>query len=121
MLKKNKSKPEWSKIEGNIKWERKPREDPPEWSEFRIEDLFFCHNCKGWLPWFKFRQGKLIAFPDTESDNTYDYMNDDEDRGGRRWACDYCIDKILYDNNIITITNIDGEIIKCHNGHPILR
>ena len=53
---------------------------------------------------------KIIALCD--SIDTYEYMNDDEDRGGKRWACDNCIDKILYYNNIITITNIDGKIIK---------
>ena len=38
-----------------------------------------------------------------------------------RSACNYCVNKILYDNNIITITNIDGKIINCDNKHPILR
>jgi len=102
----DKSKPVWGKIEGNKVWKRKPRDDPPEYTKFRNEDLFLCHNCKDWLPWFKYCNGKIIALSDidTDSDNIYEYMNDDKDRGGRRWACDNCIDKILYDNNIITIT-----------------
>jgi len=104
----------------NKKWERKPREDPPKMKKFRNEDLFLCHNCKGWFPWFQYCDGKIIALPDTDSDNTYAYMNDDEDRGGRRWACDYCIEKILYENNIITITNEKGKIIDYNSNHPIL-
>ena len=103
----------------NKKWERKPR-DLPEWAKFRIEDLFLCHNCKGWFPWFKFCDGKIIALPDTDSNNTYAYMNDDKDRGGRRWACDYCIEKILYESKIITITNEKGKIIDYNYDHPIL-
>jgi hypothetical protein len=47
-------------------------------------------------------------------------MNDDEDRGGRRWACDYCIKKILYKSNIITITNEKGKIIDYNYNHPML-
>jgi hypothetical protein len=76
--------------------------------------------CKGWWPWFKFCKGKIIALLDTNSSNTYNYMNDDKDRGGRRWDCDYCMDKILYDNNIITITNNKRKIINSKSYHPIL-
>ena len=97
----------------NKKWDRKPRDDPPEWKEFQNEDLFLCYNCKSWLPWFKYCQGMIIALDniDSNSHNTYEYMNDDKDRGGRRWSCDYCIEKILYGNNIITITNEKNKII----------
>ena len=66
----------------NKKWERKPCDDHPEWKKFRNEDLFLCHNCKGWFPWFKYGDGKIITLPDIDSNNTYAYMNDDEDRGG---------------------------------------
>jgi len=102
--------------EGNKAWERKPRDT---WEDCRYEDLFLCHNCKGWWSSRCYSKGKIIALPDTDSNNTYAYMIDDEDRGGRRWACDYCMDKILYDNNIITITNIDCKIIKFKYKHPI--
>ena len=105
-------------ISMNKKWERKPREDPPEWAKFRIEDLFLCHNCKGWFPWFKYCVGQKIVFPNTNSDNTYEYMNDNEDRGGRRWACDDCIKKLLYESKIITITNEKGKIIDFNSNHP---
>jgi len=103
--------------EGNKAWERKPS-DNPEWAKYEIEDLFLCHKCKGWFSYLYYNQGKIIALCDRIG--TYEYMNDDEDRGGRRWACNYCMDKILYDNNIITITNIDCKIIKFKYKHPIL-
>jgi ribosomal protein S11 len=38
-------------------------------------------------------------------------MNDEKDRGGRTWACNLCIEKILYNNKIITITDNDGKIL----------
>lgn len=48
----------------NIAWSRKPCDDHPEWSNFRIEDLFECHICKKLYPWFKFRDGKTLLFGD---------------------------------------------------------
>ena len=116
-MSKTKSKPVWGKIEGTKAWNRKPCE---EWKEFSNEDLFLCHNCNGQWPWYKYCNGQKIALDDTCLNNTYLYMNDDKNREGIRWSCDYCIDKILYDNNIIIITNIDSEIIKYRNRHPIL-
>ena len=53
----------------------------------------------------------MLAFSNSNGDNTYKYMNDIEDRGGRRWCCNYCIDKIMYNNKLITITDRDGKII----------
>lgn len=47
-------------------------------------------------------------------------MNDDKDRGGRRWVCDWCIEKILYESKIITITNEEGKNIDYNYNHPIL-
>jgi len=47
-------------------------------------------------------------------------MNDDIDRGGRKWACNFCMEKILYENSIITITNKEGKIINYKTNHPIL-
>ena len=38
-------------------------------------------------------------------------MDDREDRGGRKWACNMCIDKILYNNKIITITDNSGKLL----------
>jgi len=102
----------------NIKWQRKPCDDPIEWKEFRDEDLFLCHNCKGWWPYYKYTQGKIFEFGD--DDNTYKFINDNKDRGGRKWACNYCMEKILYENNIITITNKEGKIINYKIDHPIL-
>jgi hypothetical protein len=92
----------------NKPWKRKPH---PEWKEHRIEDLFLCHTCKNWYPWFTFRMGKFFAIPSHNGENTYDYMNDKEDRGGRRWSCDMCIYKILYNNKIITITDNSGKLL----------
>ena len=106
---KTKSKPVYCKIEGNKVWKRKP-DNNLEWAKDKREDLFLWHKCKSWLPLHYYKHMKIIALCD--SIDTYEYMNDDEDRGGKRWACDNCIDKILYYNNIITITNIDGKIIK---------
>ena len=83
----------------NKNWKRKPR---PEWKDFRNEDLFLCHKCNDWFPWFLYCIGKNIALNNYE-DNTYKYMNNDKDRGGRIWACNYCINKILYNNNMIII------------------
>ena len=111
LMQKTKLKSLWGKIEGNKVWERKP-DNNPEWAKHKIEDLFLCHKCNGQFRSHTYEYGKIIALCDSDSISTYEYMNDDEDRGGRRWACDNCIDKILYDNNIITITNIDGKIIK---------
>jgi len=105
----------------NNKWERKPRQDNPKFKDIKKKDLFLCHKCKGWWSWFIYDKGKILALNDNNSDNTYDYMNDDEDRKGQRWACNYCIDKLLFDNNMITITNIDGKIISNISFHPILK
>jgi hypothetical protein len=92
----------------NKAWERKPH-DNPEWREYRNEDLFLCHVCNCWQPWFSFCKGATLIVKD--ADDTYKYMNDDKDRGGYRWACDTCINKILYSNYIITITDEHGKII----------
>ena len=93
----------------NKPWKRKPS-DNPNWKEFRIEDIFQCHHCKEYYPWMHFGKGKILALGGND-DNTYKYLDDSEDRGGRRWACDTCIDKILYNNKLITITDTDGKII----------
>ncbi len=93
----------------NKPWERKPNKDP-DFTEYRVEDLFQCHNCKKYYHWVNFCKGKVLALGGN-ADNTYDFMDDNEDRGGRIWACDDCIDKILYNNNIITIRDYDGKII----------
>lgn len=89
----------------NIPWPRRPH-SRYESKEFRNEDLFECHHCKQFFPWFKFTKGRNLALhiSNYTGDDTYRYMNDDKDRGGRRWACDYCI---LYDctNNLILIQN----------------
>ena len=94
----------------NKPWKRKHH---PEWKEHRIEDLFLCHTCKDWYPWFNFTMGKKIALHDNSNydDITYAYMNDEEDRGGRTWACNLCIEKILYNNKIITITDNAGKLL----------
>lgn len=109
----------------NLLWERKPH---PNWGDDPIEDLFLCHNCNGWWPYYKYDNGKEVALNkcawawNTEG-RTYSFMNDDKDRGGRRWACNYCVDKILYDNNIITVTDVNGKIITNYYDecHPMFR
>ncbi len=90
-------------------WKRKARNEP-DFKEHRIEDLFHCHTCKEYYPWMKFRKGKIFLFGG-DGDNTYEYMDDIEDRGGHQWSCDICIEKILYNNNLIRIRNNDGKII----------
>ena len=72
-----------------------------------------------WYPWFLYCKGKILVL-DTNPENTYEYMNDDKDRAGCRWACDYCVEKILYDNNIITVTDEKGKFIDYNTNHPIL-
>jgi hypothetical protein len=92
-------------------WKRKPRNEP-NFKDHRIEDLFYCHTCKEYYPWFSFCKGKIFVFSGNDNDdNTYEYMNDIKDRGGYQWSCDICIDKILYNNKIITIRNNEGKII----------
>ncbi len=92
----------------NIKWKRKSNDDLLL-KDFPIEDLFLCNNCSNWYPWFHFCLGAHIVVPN--DNNVYALMNDDEDRGERKQSCDYCIEKILYDNNLITITDINGKKI----------
>ena len=92
----------------NKSWKRKPN---PDFKDARIEDLFVCHTCKDWYPWFLFTTGKLLVFKNEKTDITYAYMDDREDRGGRTWACNLCIDKILYNNKIINITDNSGKLL----------
>ena len=97
----------------NKPWKRKPRTNPPNWKDYRIEDLFECHTCKEYQPWMSFRKGRKFLFEgdDNDDDVTYKLMDDIEDRGGRQWSCDECINKILYNNKIITVRNKDGKLI----------
>lgn len=92
-------------------WKRKPS-DNPKWKELKLEDLFLCYKCKSWYPWFKYCKGCVIALGRGTIDNVYEYLNDDMDRGGRKWACDLCIDNFLYLNNLITITDFEGKLIE---------
>ena len=92
----------------NKPWSRKPREEI-EFKDHKIEDLFLCNTCNKWFPWFKYTKGCKCA--EFREEDRYRLLNDDIDRGGRKWSCDYCIDKILYNNKIITITNEQGKII----------
>lgn len=55
---------------------------------FALKIYFFCHICEGWWPWFKYSKG-----------------------------CNYCLDKILYENNFITITDINRKLIKLESNH----
>ena len=87
----------------NELWERKPH-DYPRWREFRIEDLFLCHLCNNWFPWVCYTKGLHMALPGYPNlDDTYKYMNDEEDRGGRRWACNRCIENVMYESELVTI------------------
>ena len=97
----------------NKPWKRQPRTEHI-FKEHRIEDLFQCHHCTEYYSWMHFRKGKILALSGND-DNTYEYLDDSEDRGGRRWACDICIDKILYNYKLITITDNDGKIININN------
>ena len=97
----------------NKPWKRKPSTEYI-FKDHRIEDLFQCHHCAEYYPWMHFGKGKILALGGND-DNTYKYLDDSEDRGGRRWACDTCIDKILYNYKLITITDNDGKIININN------
>ena len=83
-----------------IPWSRKPR-DENRFREYRKEDLFFCNKCNEWYPYLLYDKGKKISF-DNNID-VYDLLNDDEDRGGYTWSCNVCIDKVIYENECITI------------------
>jgi hypothetical protein len=94
----------------SLLWDRKPSEINYNSS---IENLFLCHLCNNWYNWSKFKKGCLFEFgmfykfdPDVD---TYKYMNDDKDRRGVRWSCDYCFDNILYKNRNIIIINNEKE------------
>ena len=95
----------------NKPWKRKPRTNPPNWKDYRIEDLFECHTCKEYKSWMNFCKGKVFILGGDGAD-TYELMDDIEDRGGRQWTCDECINKILYNNFIITVRDNDGKIIQ---------
>ena len=92
----------------NKKWERKPCK---EFKEHRDEDLFKCHTCNNWIPWFYYTDGKKLAVGGDDGNDTYKFMNDDDDRGGRQWSCNNCIDKFLHKNKLITIRNAEGKLI----------
>lgn len=97
----------------NKPWKRKCR-DEDNFRDFRNEDLFVCHTCKKYYPWFCFCKGCVFIFRGDGS-CTYEYMNDNKDRGGRQWSCDRCIDKILHNNKIITIRDDSKKIIHFDN------
>ena len=107
-----------------VKWKRKQCTNPISWKEFRNEDLFLCHNCKGSFPWFQYTWGNFLASNGRrDTDITYKYLNDDEDRGGYQWACNYCIQHVIWENNLITIRNNEGKFVDSSKGysHSLLK
>jgi hypothetical protein len=96
-----------------VKWKRKPCTNPISWKEFRDEDLFLCHNCEGSFPWFKYTLGNFLASNGGRIDleNTYKYLNDDEDRGGYQWGCNNCIQHVIWGNKLIIVRNNQGKIV----------
>ena len=100
----------------NRPWKRTPRSEE-NFKDHRIEDLFMCHKCSKSWPWFLYVKGAKLALDwigDNPADHceVYRFMNDDEDRGGRQWACDYCVENTVVQNSIVTIHNEHGEIIQ---------
>lgn len=90
----------------NKKWERIPDE---RYLEYRIDDNFLCHECNQYIGWYQFTLGAKIAIGcDT---HVYKYMNNEEDRGGRIWACNKCILKTLYNRKLIQIWNEEGKLV----------
>lgn len=90
------------------KWKRKPRAEE-KFKNYRYEDLFLCCSCKDWASWFHYTKGAdIIGF---NTDDTYEYLNDDMDRGGREWACNNCIYDLLYENGLIIIRDEFGKNI----------
>ena len=83
-------------------WTRKPHDI---WKDDRIEDLFLCHNCNSWYPWFNYCKGAQLAIHKKihECNETYRYMNDEHDRRCKKWACDLCIEQLLEEKNMIII------------------
>ena len=73
-------------------WPRKPR-CGSKFKEHRIEDIFECHVCKQWYPWFKYSNSAAAAFG-FESKGIYDAM-DNYNEHGHRWACDVCTRDLL--------------------------
>ena len=95
----NKSKSKTLTLDKSKTWERKPHDDA-RFSEFRMEDLFLCHLCKEWYPWFIFCKGKML-FIDNNDNDIYSLMVNESHRDGKRWACDYCINICIKKHNII--------------------
>ena len=70
----------------------------------KVEDYFKCHKCHEWYPWYYFTKGYRLAFQfSTDDDNTFAYISGEKDRGGRRWACNTCVYKIVCDYNILIV------------------
>jgi len=88
------------------KWDRRPSS---EWPDERREDLFHCHSCNRWFPWFKFVNGHYTIF--SSGRDVYEIMNGD-DLGGHRWACDLCIYRVLRMEKLITITDTHGNLVR---------
>jgi hypothetical protein len=80
------------------RWKRKPNVVCPEDPR---EDLFFCHKCGESWPWFLYTKGGLHEFEDHSVDQMYYLLNDDKNRGGLKWACNYCIDSMFRYHSMI--------------------
>ncbi len=54
-----------------VKWKRKLCTNPISWKEFRNEDLFLCHNCKGSFIGVNIHGGFLASNGGCNLENTY--------------------------------------------------
>lgn len=94
----------------NKPWVRIPSKKYPD---CRDEDLFLCHHCKNYWSYISFYLGTDIALKG--DNNVYRLMNNEEDRGGRVWACDYCIKNTLFNHKLIQIWDENGNMVNMKN------
>ena len=84
-------------VQQDNKWPRKAQEG---YEDDYMEDLFACHRCNDWYPWFCFTR-----LAPKEGCDVYALMVDDESfRGTVRWACDTCFANVLVQERLILRT-----------------
>ena len=96
----------------NKPWIRIPSKDYPD---CRDEDLFLCHHCKKYYPYYDFDLG--INIESHGKNDVYRLMNNEDDRGGRVWACNNCITNTLFNDKLIQIWDENGKMVNMKNAY----